>query len=826
MRARMVSSTAFRFLTAVGLWLGVAASALAQSDGMSRLDKLLPADCLFYSGWNPAVTLDPASGNHAEALMSEPEVQAFIKDLSSRMEKLIPAMIPDSGDERARIARRVTPELARALFTRPGCLYLERFELSAESGTPIVDGAFVLDVGGDAAGLVDSLAKLVRDPAAPPAEGVETSGGVTVHRLEIPDPTAPAIHFGSMDGLLFLAIGDQAVKDLTSRQSSKAAPEWLTKLQARNPLRKPTSYGMIDLAGLRGQLMETAPPEVGIVVKELGLDGLTQIESVGGFDKEGIASRVRVGFTGTPRGLLALNGENGIAAAELQHIPSDALFAAGISLDASRVLELVEKFLEQFSPDEMADFEEGLDSMEDELGIDVRGDIIAALGPTWTLYNGASDGLGTGLTLTVSVKDKDALSKAIDQISQVAQAALARDDEAPKVVRQKMEGTDVYSLQFQGMPVPVEPSWCLAGDKLIVTLFPQSMAPFLKKLLHEPLVDDAMYARLATPFGQAKAGNVIGFSYTDTRRQFELLYPWGQMMLTMMQGMGEEMDLPPELSETVGPALRGISLPPARVIYPHLQPALTAIRQTSEGFEFETRQTLPMIDVTVAAPVMVALLLPAVQQARGAAQRMQGQNNLKQLALAAHNFESAYRKMPAAWTADKEGQPLLSWRVQMLPWLEQQGLYDQFNHDEPWDSAHNIQLLEQMPATFRCPSSTAAPGETVYRAVGGNDGILAPPTGGNGQAGGVGFADIHDGTSNTIMIVEASDMLAVPWTKPDEGILPDGEELWNLFGQYPGGFSAAFGDGSVQFLPSSIDFEALKSMMKRADGGPVYGFDR
>lgn len=819
MQSRLVSRVAFRFSLAIGLTLGLAASALAQSDGMGRLDRLLPADCLFYSGWNPAVTLDPAGGNHAEALMAEPEVQAFFQDLSGRMEKLIPGLIPDSGDERARIARRLVPDLAKALMTRPGCIFLEGFGMPAEGMPPTIDGAFILDVGGDAAELADSLAKLTREPGAPDV-GVETSGGVKLHRIEIPEPGAPAIHLGAADGLLFLTVGDKFVENLNRGQSGQAAPEWLAKLHSRNVLRKPTSYGWIDLAALRDHLLEAAPPEAGMVVRELGLDSLTQVESVGGFDDEGIASRVRVGFTGQPRGILALNGENGISEAELQHVPADALFAAGFSIDAGRVLELVEKFLEQFSPDEMADFEEGFEAMQRELGIDVRGDIIAALGSTWTLYNGASDGLGTGLTLTVTVKDKDAFSKAIDQLSQVAQAALARDDEAPKVVRTKMEGTDVYSLQFQGMPVPVEPSWCLAGDQLVVTLFPQSMAPFLKNLPHEPLVDDAMFTRLATPFAGGKSGNVIGFSYTDTRRQFELLYPWGQMMLTMMQGMGEEMDMPPEFSETVGPALRGISLPPARVIYPHLRPALTAMRRTPEGFEFETRQTLPMIDVTMAAPVLAGLLLPAVQQIREAARRTQSMNNLKQLALSAHNFESAFKRLPPGGTVNAEGQQLLSWRVYMLPYLEQQGLYDQFHFDEPWDSEHNLKLLDQMPEVFRSPASNAPPNMTVYRGIGGSDGVFRLASPGDDWKG-TRFGDFQDGMSNTILIVETSDSLAVPWTQPDPGFDPDVDDLYGLMGNTQGGFLAAMADGSVRLISFNVDWETIRNAMKMADGNIV-----
>lgn len=812
----------FRMAGWAGLWLGSVAAALAQQGDMSRLDTLVPKNCLYYSGWNPGVTLDPASGNHAEALLSEPEVQAFLGDLSRNAERLIPALIPASRDGRDRIARRAAPELAKILFSRPGCLYLEKLDLSADGGTPLIEGALIVDAGGSARSLFEDLAKLVPGEVVAETTRPGAAEGIRLIRVAVPDPTAPAIHLGTMGELLFATVGEASAQWLQGTPDATGAPGWLTRLRERNPLQKPASWGWIDLAGLREVLLEEAPPEAGTLARELGLDGLASVESVGGFDAEGLASRARVELNGPPRGLLALCGDRGISAADLQHIPSDALFAAGWSIDAARVLELVESLVAKFDPGALDDFSGGLDSIEGALGIDVQQDLIGALGTTWTLYNGAGDGLISGLTLTVSVRDPGSLKRTLGQMEPALQSALARDRDAPKLVRRNMEGTDVWSLQFQGMPVPFEPSWCLAGDQLVVTLFPQGMAPFLKKLTHVPLVDETAYSRFANQFSGAGEAKLLAFGYTDTRRQFELAYPWAQMMLTMIQGMSDEMELPPELDNAVRGGLRGISLPSARSIYPHLRPAISAFRQTGSGFELESSQTLPMLDVTVAAPVLVGMLLPAVQQVREAARQAESMNNLKQLALAAHWHESIHGRLPAAWTSSPEGKPLLSWRVQLLPYLEQQQLYDSFHHDEPWDSPHNIQLLERMPAVFRSPNSTAAPGMTNYIGVGGARGILgAGPEDGERPAGKK-LGQIPDGLSNTIMIVEASDTLAVPWTQPDRGFDPGDGEFWNLFGMRPGGLIAAFGDGSVRFLSNSIDWDQLRHGMTIDDGNPVF----
>ena len=70
-----------------------------------------------------------------------------------------------------------------------------------------------------------------------------------------------------------------------------------------------------------------------------------------------------------------------------------------------------------------------------------------------------------------------------------------------------------------------------------------------------------------------------------------------------------------------------------------------------------------------------------------------------------HNYHDTYGTFPPAATTDGADKPLLSWRVAILPFLEQQPLYEQFHLDEPWDSPHNKTLIEQMPQVYAIPGS-------------------------------------------------------------------------------------------------------------------------
>ncbi len=210
---------------------------------------------------------------------------------------------------------------------------------------------------------------------------------------------------------------------------------------------------------------------------------------------------------------------------------------------------------------------------------------------------------------------------------------------------------------------------------------------------------------------------------------------------------------------------------------------------------------------------LVGLLLPAVQASREAARRMSSSNNLKQLGLALHNYHDTYRAFPATAITDKaSGKPLLSWRVAVLPYIEEIDLYNQFHLDEPWDSPHNITLLEKMPATYKHPGRNTQPGHTVYQAPVSEQTLLR-------KDGPTKMAQITDGTSNTIMLVEVSETAAVPWTAPDDLPVDSTDPLKNLISPLsPQVFQALFGDGSVRAISANINGNMLNALFTRSGG--------
>jgi hypothetical protein len=211
---------------------------------------------------------------------------------------------------------------------------------------------------------------------------------------------------------------------------------------------------------------------------------------------------------------------------------------------------------------------------------------------------------------------------------------------------------------------------------------------------------------------------------------------------------------------------------------------------------------------------LTAILKPAVSEARKASARMQSMNNLKQIVLAMHNYQDNYRGLPTQAIYSKDGKPLLSWRVGILPFIEQVDLYNQFHLDEPWDSAHNKKLIARMPAVFRSSAKLAAKYKTTYLGVVGEktmfsgDKVLT-------------FRDVTDGTSLTIFVVDANDEHGVIWTKPDDLSFDTKDPVKALTGHFTGGFIAAFVDGSVHFLKDKISAETLRALFTRNGGENV-----
>jgi beta-lactamase regulating signal transducer with metallopeptidase domain len=193
-------------------------------------------------------------------------------------------------------------------------------------------------------------------------------------------------------------------------------------------------------------------------------------------------------------------------------------------------------------------------------------------------------------------------------------------------------------------------------------------------------------------------------------------------------------------------------------------------------------------------------------------------NSLKTLGIAIQNYHGVHGILPAAASLDTKQKKLLSWRVHILPFVDERELYNQFRLYEAWDSAHNKPLIEKIPRIFAAGSKTLQKsGKTVFLApIGKNTSIGSPDP--------VRFQDITDGVANTILVMTVNPEHAVEWTRPADWELDEKNPFEKLTGQQGKGFMVGLCDGSALSFRKPLTLDLLKALLTRSGGDKVSFF--
>ncbi len=605
-----------------------------------------------------------------------------------------------------------------------------------------------------------------------------------------------------------------------------------------------------------------ALPELPSEALDLGLGGLESISARFGFDGRTVVNELTAETASPREGLLSLLDQPRFEASTMLPVPADATSFLTYSLDYNRVLDQVLRLVSTAEPDAVNQFDRALADARRRTGVDIRRDLLGQLGPRVSIYVDPAE-IGDNLSIpfygaipkfamVTEVRDSRAMARTLDRLMRFVNAQL------------QQLGSGMYALQREGSirPAALDELDVLAaqfrpaeggrrGYRLVippgVLTLPAGFQPTV--LLGEKTLVLSVNPKTARE-ALALESNPSG-SWMDQPENAELIDGLPED-LTVFNVSDPRTSLPeilvnmPAIVQAIGAAAASNSassnpgsafllrydpddLPETEAIRELLFPNVTVMAVEEGGVRLVTRSSMPGGDLDLSSsattvPVLIALLLPAVQSAREAARRAQSMNNLKQIGLAAFNYESANGHFPAQAITDDNGRPLLSWRVAILPYIEEGALYEEFHLNEPWDSPHNRALIERMPQVYASTNvpQTTEQGLTFYRGISGDQGIFTVKPDGKGRR----IAEIWDGTSNTIMAGEAAE--PVIWTKPEDIPVPeDPVRLIEIFGgeQRPGGANALFSDGSVRFLSEAIDPMVLRAIMT-INGGEIISADQ
>lgn len=784
-----------------------------------------PEECLVYLGWNGAGKADAKSKNQTEQLLAEEEVQKFLTQVETQITTLVQQGMR-ANPQAAPLADHL-PLLVKTILTRPAAIYVSKVAFG-QTGVDVRAG-IVVNTGDQQPAFAKAITQIeaLGQAQMPPGTKLEEVkvGDATLRRLPLP-PGPPPIVYGFKDSYFVIAAGADAGQELVGRLTTGAPPAWLSKVHEQAAIPRPGVTWYVNVAGI----LQTArpfmtDPKLPGILEAVGITSVSNVSSVSGFDATGMVGKTRITGDGELKGLFAAIAGKPLAAGDLQLIPKESNFALAARLDLAdffrRALEAVSK-VDPAAPEQI---KREPDDLGTQLGFSFTDDVFAALGDVWCAYSTEAKAAGGkpapqvgNVSVSVTVRDAKRLEKGYSALIKLLENAAENGNGSWTVKQSTFRGNQVYYVplklpQAPAMPLGfdtsaagVTPCWCLTKDRLVVSSNPQALKDFLTRDASAESL--ASRSELAAWFKGSDGPSVI--SYQDTAASLRSTYPAVQALLPFaamgLASQGIQFQIPP--------------LPSLDSIERHALPSTFVVQKSSGGLLFEDHQTIPVINSrsTATSGVAIALLLPAVQAAREAARRNQATNNLKQIGLAMHNFADVYKFFPSGAGCDKEGKPLLSWRVYILPYVEQEELYKSFHLDEPWDSEHNKALIARMPPVYRNPNlPETSDGKTNYLAVVGDKAAIRPKEG-------TGFADITDGTSNTILAVEASPDRSVIWTKPDDFSPDDKNPLDGLIGLRPNGFLALFADGSVRFIGATTEPGVLKALFTR-NGGEVIAPD-
>ncbi len=792
------------------LSLAIAAPGSAQtrpSPAAKALARYVPAkDLIFYFEFDGLDAHAAAWKRSAlYKLLNETKFGAMVEDLGTQALEQAIASGPEKG-------RPKTSDVTRALkgLVRDGFV----FGMAGKPPQPPV-GVFAAR-NGARNGIVE-IARLIdsQDDIKPKTER-RGSRTVTVKG------EGPAAEAWWLEGDDLLSVStstsyDDVVAAIEGKAASATTSPIRNELMKAEPGFEPVVAAFFDLSKV------PLPPDAA----RYGVDGLKRVDYRVGFQDEALFSVFRVVAPSPRRGFLAMLDQPTFDKSSLPPIPAGLTSWTVFSFAPTSFYEKFKTLAAAGGPGGTQVFDAFEQNVQQNLGLRFKEDFLAQLGPKWVFYlNGEAPPQGKAIgkvraALLAEVRDSATLGRTIDKvmavIMQVLQAQAAQNPQAKALQIQKVAGpTPGYRLVLP--PGTLTPQMAGIIDPTILVGKKQFVLAISGAEARAALAGGKTWTpgpEYATPFAKLPK-DLIALSVDDPRA---VLPPLVAAAPTMITGLNAAIagQTPP------GKPKFALKLDTSKVPTPdevsrRLFPNTTAVTLDRDGLKVTSRESIPSTTGVGGVAVGTALLLPAVQAAREAARRAQCVNDLKQIGLALHNYHSTNNGFPAAAITGKDGKPLLSWRVAILPYIEANGLYNEFHLDEPWDSRHNKALIAKMPNAYKCPSRPqAAEGTTTYKAfVGG--GALFDPT------KPAGIQQVTDGTSNTMAVVEGK--TPVIWTKPDD--IPFDPKAPASFldagSNHPGGFNVLFADGSVRFIKTSTAVQAFRALITRA-GGEVVGAD-
>ena len=643
----------------------------------AALWRTAPRECLVFMYSGGVGKADGASPLRAERYTADPEAMAWMEGLR---EGLAGSVLGMMEEEQAQRLRQGVPALVRAIAGRPMTLCLSSLAFGEEG--PLVEGAMVVHVGEARQELRKAmllLSETLRQMHG--EEGLPQRLGEEEGSLEVlPQESGTQVAWGMVGEHLVVALGMQTPRRVVAalRDPATPRPAWLEEGRRALPVAKLGQLTYVkapELVKAMNPGMPGSTPEHGDrLIRAAGLDGVSHVLRVVGYDRESCIDQAMVAFVkpvpagGELPGVLSLFAGRPLVAEDLAQAPAGASFAWVGRVDLERVYRAVMQRMKEADAATGEAAAEEVAEFERVLGARVVDDVLRGLGDTWTVYSHPLRGgpMPVGLIWVVPVRDAAALGRVNEALMKALSPGTPRGPQAaegagervdhhgpeaageraglhdpesaqghghrawglPVISRREVAGHGVYSLSGGFVPAEIgfdqAPSWCLTKTHLIFGLYPQAVRAHLLAPAGGPTLADEPEVRAALAPG---AGVYLTLARGDalTREIYPaLLRHWTQHVVEQAE-MGRELD-------------QGL-FPSAGALTRHMGTELGQVTLTPQGVVMRSRQSLTLgWPAAVQAGLSLAAAEVPISLARAA--QVAEFERLREVVAACHNHAS------------------------------------------------------------------------------------------------------------------------------------------------------------------------------------------
>jgi len=761
--------------------------------------------------------------------------------LMARVLDLVQMVATASSEQTGIVVRQLLDHIRRKGLTAAVALGGE------DAGLPVL--GVVLHEAGRYGSLVASLLRELPESTVGDVGEAELLAGRKAYVLR--SPGGLELTWWDEGGHLAIGVGTGAWQWMLAArvgdiESLDRSPMWAGLRSAEGF--ETTSFGWFDVDSLVQRFgAQQLPPfasgtslTVQQFLRQLGITGLRSVTMQTGFRGAATWSETRVNGSVDPGVLQRYLKPTVLKLDELPPLPQkvSGFSAAKLNLaglmDASMAMGV--RLQGVMGDDPLIGTDGAFNWLQSFVGGYTLRQFLGGLGDVWCEYNDPQPmvvPVGYSPVLAVSVRDQEAVAAGLYRLESLLQGVLAG---AGGVTLERAQKGDRSYWTLKSEELPVAPTLMLTKSWLAIAVNPPALEGLVLREAGEQgrwvpdeLVQGAL-SELPGEFGSISVSDPV----PTYRQMFETL-PMALLVLNsqVLPNLGEGLELPFGLED----------MPAAESVLEPMFPNVSVGYATEGGYAWKTRQSVPgtpvgNLSAGAVGGVLVALLLPAVQQAREAARRTQSKNNLRTIGLALHNYHDVFGHFPRG-TPEQPDRPVeerLSWAYELLPYLEEAVAYEGADREQGWAGQGNAELIGKKFDVFRNPSQ---PGQREYESAG--DYVAIAGVGANAaelpdndpKAGIFGydrktsFRSVTDGTSNTMMVADSS--------QPNVSMFAGGKPTVRGFSQqpylngpdgigspHPGIVHVLMADGSVRALAVETDPQIIEALATKA-GGEVVG---